>query len=758
MASAASSEDPSASGLTYLWELTEPDGSVVVPVNSLENVMSFSPDIEGVYTLRLTVDDGDNADVASTTVTVSQRRESDPKFTVNSTGNAVQNWVPMTFGQVFAQGRVANTDNLRAVMDDASMSFDLQMDAKTAWPDGSVKHAIVSGVMPSLDVASSRTFSIDSFGNPLGEAILLSDVLAGGFDATVEIILEGAVYTASAAELFNREAPKQWLAGAVASEWRVLSSLQDSDGNAHPHLAVQFNVRAFQGLNNIRVDFVIENNWTYEDDPSNHRYDVALTINGRDVYTKNDQIHFHHARWRKTFWSNDEPQMHIALNPVQFMSTKVMPNYDASLLNNIDETTLQNYGNTWQSTETTLYVPFTNNTLGFTLDGFGPMGNGLANTYMPSTGGREDIGPFPTWGAAYFLSQDARAKAATLGSGDLAGSWPIHYRDKNTGEPVSIQDYPAVNTEYTSPNPVTGLSERVALCSVNCGTPYYPDNAHQPSFAYLPYLVTGDYYYLEELLFWTNWSVLNQNPPYRDYQDGVVTGQVRSLAWVLRKMGQSADIIPDNHAMHDYFNTMLSKNLDYYINNYVVANPNDYGALRPGYSYPVLSPWMDDFFTWSIGYVTDLGFSEAKPILDWKAKFPVKRMGFTNGSDDDFCWIFASSYRLKIAPDVGADWYTDIADAYDATNGIVLGSDGLQFDDQGTDCASQEMATLIGLQQGEMIRWSGVAFGNPSVLQIALAASVDSGISGALDAWVRFSNRNVQPDYTINPAYAIVPR
>ena len=63
------------------------------------------------------------------------------------------------------------------------------------------------------------------------------------------------------------------------------------------------------------------------------------------------------------------------------------------------------------------------------------MGVGLANAYMPSTGGREDIGLLPGWAATYLLSMDKRAAEVTLGTGDLAGSWSIHYRDRQTDRP-----------------------------------------------------------------------------------------------------------------------------------------------------------------------------------------------------------------------------------------------------------------------------------------------------------------------------------
>ena len=38
------------------------------------------------------------------------------------------------------------------------------------------------------------------------------------------------------------------------------------------------------------------------------------------------------------------------------------------------------------------------------------------------------------------------------------------------------------------------------------------------------------------------------------------------------------------------------------------------------------STWMDDFFTWSVGHLVNLGFSNAENIFQYKANFPIGRM------------------------------------------------------------------------------------------------------------------------------------
>ena len=61
--------------------------------------------------------------------------------------------------------------------------------------------------------------------------------------------------------------------------------------------------------------------------------------------------------------------------------------------------------------------------------------------------------------------------------------------------------------------------------------PLIPDNAHQPSLAYVPYLLTGDRYYAEEMAFWANYGMLRTDPGdgVRGSQGILANNEVRGL-------------------------------------------------------------------------------------------------------------------------------------------------------------------------------------------------------------------------------------
>ncbi len=107
--------------------------------------------------------------------------------------------------------------------------------------------------------------------------------------------------------------------------------------------------------------------------------------------------------------------------------------------------------------------------------------------------------------------------------------------------------------------------------SNNCSTPYTPDVAHQPSLSYVPYLVTGDFFHLEELQFWANYNLFYWGD-HGGSQGLLVNNQIRAQAWGLRTLGHAAFITPDSHPLKAYFLNKLANNLNWYDTN-IVSNP-----------------------------------------------------------------------------------------------------------------------------------------------------------------------------------------
>ena len=748
--SGTNSADPDGDPLTYQWRIVaKPTGSNAVLANDKLALFSFKPDAAGQYELELVVNDGkvsSTADKMAVTALAPTIGTTVTTVKVEATSSTNQTNVPVTFGQVFAKGDIATGKTLVA-RTSTGTSIPLQVDAKATHADGSLRHAVFTAMLPSLAASKTETLElVSASASTASTGPVLSDVLNTNFDTVVSLNVGGTSYSASARNLLQTTQAKMWLDGSLTKEWEVSAPFKTSSGTAHPHLTARFSIRAYKGLESIWVSAVVENNWTFEPGSQNFIYDVSVTSSGQEVFSKLGLTHYHHARWRKEFWWGKQPSVHVKHDTKYLIATKAVPNYDQSLV--VPETALAGLATA------------------LTADKVGPMTIGLAHLYMPETGGRQDIGSLPRWSVLYLLSMDKRAKNAMLATADGAGSWPIHYRDKATNLPVRLDqdtDYDlrvgatnkwiSTHSNFNNSGPLP-----VPRCANNditlCKTPMTPDTAHQPSLVYLPYLVTGDHYYLEELQFWSVWNPLGTSPEYRGHEKGLFKfDQVRSQAWSLRTLAHNAFIAPDNDPLKKYFSDQVQYNADDYTQTYVNnTSANKLGFLNYISDAGTNKPWMDDFFTWATNYAVELGYETYRPLLQWKSKYPVGRM-----TAPGYCWIVGGVYEMKLAEPTSRNTpYETFKQAYDAT--LSWQNGGLDTAMITMPCAGSEMATHLKLKVGEMTGYSGSPTGFPSNMQPALAAAVDSGIVNASQAWTIFMSRTVKPDYSSEPQFSIIPR
>lgn len=629
--------------------------------------------------------------------------------------------VPVTFAHPFREGDVPAGLSLGARLEDGS-DVPIQVDEKARHADGSLRHAVITLMMPTLP-ADGRKKVIFYTKQPAANAtaVSLNDLIASGLDASVTLSLGGTTYRLSAAELLNNGQVRTWLQGGLVSEYIVGAPVRKADGTEHPHLAAYFHIRAYQGLSPVRVDVVLENDWSYVPNPRNFTYDVSIDVDGRRVYSRNALKHHHHARWHHQAWARgNAPSAHVRFDVKYLIATRAIPTYNPSI----------------QPTERLITDEYDK----IMASNVGPMGYGIVTTYMGTPGGREDLGPLPRWAAVYLLSQDPRALRATLAIGDTAASWNIHYRDKTTGYPVSIKDHPKVSW-YSADS---GAKTDTPSCTTDCDTGATPDVAHLPDLAYVPYLVTGDYYYLEELMFWGNHPLLQRNPEYREYDRGLLKSHAtRGQAWGLRTLAYAAYLTPDDHVLKPYFTEMVNNNLDWYRDHYTIegVSPmyNTMGRLRFWWDKPRLEhkTWMDDFFTWTVNQLVAMGFDKAIPIRDFKARYPLGRMGKMPG-DGGWCWAWAAPYQTVNGNDI-SDTFTSAYNANSSEEGWIPMS---QCPGPGAD----------------IHKYPSNPQGYVEILGAALTAAVDAGLPNADEAWALFESRARRPDWNNQgPDFAIVP-
>lgn len=391
-----------------------------------------------------------------------------------------------------------------------------------------------------------------------------------------------------------------------------------------------------------------------------------------------------------------------------FMSTKVTWNYDLNV--KIDEAGLQNTANQLAGANT------------------GPMGTAMLNPYMPNTGGRGEIGPLPLWTTQYLLSQDDRAFRSMMAIADAGASAPIHYRDDVTGYPLDVMTHPNVSVRFGTSSPPIPISSD--------STVWTPDTAHQPSLSYIPYLITGDSFYLDETLFWAAWNIASVDPSYREGSKGLIhANELRAQAWAMRSIAEAVWAAPDSQGMKSYFAARLTNNLAYY----KIAFPNHPLESPLGmisWSTEKASVWQNDYFSIVLSLLAENNEPDALSGLNWFTKFTVGR--FLNEANGFCVAAAAGNYWINKVNGVYVNTWVDLFNRnYPA--------------DVGKSCNS------LPVEEG----YPGWGAGYAASARAMLGATANAGITGARDAYVRWKAMTPMMDANIGggeTAWAIVPR
>lgn len=558
----------------------------------------------------------------------------------------------VTFGQPFVRGHVP-----RGVV--ATLNGQLlpaQVDVKRRHIDGSVRHAVISVAMPASIAASRAELELrqaDAMPST-ASGMAPADALAGGFDMVLEVTEGGQIYRASAAALLRAQAAR-WLDGPLATEFRLAGPL--TAGTApHPVFEALFDVRFFSSTS-ARVSVVFENalaNAARGERTASFR---ILDQRGQVLFSQGSVYVPAHARFRKVFdWGVQRAtRLHVAPRLAYIVATGAAPRYD--LTKTLDAQAITDIQ--------ALQAGGLNEVFG----------NGPIQSYMPTTGGRSDIGVLPQWDAVALYTGDPRASDVSIAAGEYAGSFPIHLRNPATRKPYSIDRNPTVSIGWWG-NAYSAPADQLPACASACPTKdglaetdprratgsiygriHQPDTAHQPSLGFVPYLLSGDPYFLDELQFWAAYDLIVMSPQYRLNGQGLVKDeQTRAQAWSLRTLAQAAWITPDAQAEERaYYEAKVASNLGWYNQNAVNSNPFgfwgeisnvaiDGGRPQAGFASNVrsmVSPWQIDYFIASLDYIAGLGYTDARPFRDWMAKLTIARFGGTHWPRAD-----ATAYQM----------------------------------------------------------------------------------------------------------------
>ena len=93
-----------------------------------------------------------------------------------------------------------------------------------------------------------------------------------------------------------------------------------------------------------------------------------------------------------------------------------------------------------------------------------------------------------------------------------------------------------------------------------------------PDMSFVPYLITGDRHYLDEIDAQATYVLISRIPSTDQHQDGIINtahNQVRAMGWGMRALSNAAYLGPDADPLKTYFETIVQNNVDSLVSVYI---------------------------------------------------------------------------------------------------------------------------------------------------------------------------------------------
>ena len=619
----------------------------------------------------------------------------------------------------------------------------LQVTARNAWPDGSLKFALLAG-RADLSAGTGLGVTLRRAGSSSasGTALTTADLRRTAITAEVACGSYGTVAWAGA----DWDAPFKTVAsGPVMSSW-IYRKAVGSDA----HLVAWLEVRHFVG-GSVEVLPWIENGYINVASPSNRSATYRFTLGGSERFNALVDLK-HHQRTplvsgaALSYWAGTAGELTVQHDALYMMASELVPSYF----------TRSGATDGLVAALPAAYTPLQRGSFNYDGDS------------MASSGYQDPIGLLPQHDVLYLTADSPNVFAAVVRNGYSAGRWGIHYRDEATQRPLRFTQHPTrVITDFQGFKDNGSSSTGTRTPVATGGNPPTWDIAHSPCVGYMAYLVTGRWYFMEEVQFSTTANYLGNgdNTALRTGSQGLVqtavdAWQTRSCAWDWRARVQALTVTPDDDVdLRSEFIRSVELNIDHFYGRYVAQPNNPYGWVMPGEQYngglDEGANWQQDFVTAAFGWsvAMDLPLSAAaktklNAFFQWKARSAVLRLGPVS----DFWFVNGSPYTMRIGTGLSVasyangtgPWLPNAAAVYAATYATR------------PSWFSQTEGVLSS--EYDIGSWPRAMWGN---LQPAISYAVRLGVPGALDAYNRMVSASnwpaIQSGLESRPVWGVRP-
>lgn len=505
------------------------------------------------------------------------------------------------FAEMFAPGALPRGTGIIAGTNPA------QADVKLRYPDGSAKFAIITLQTPPLRAAANAPLLLRASGTTTVTAVPIGPALSahaltiqatitpkGGSPQRFTIDLTRWYQQARAAQRLS-----PWLQGPLAHQIRLSRTLTGS-------LRLVADVTAYRS-GAIGADIQFNNDRAMTQSGSAMSETVAIALNGKTIYRAGPLTEHQYQDWHVVLRTDGRVPINVVHDIAALEQLGAIPHY--ALHPGAALSVLAHYQRAiakpgWDA----------------------PLAADGVQQYMPTTGGRGGIGPTTLANATWLISQNPIAAEYAIGQADASGAVPWHMWYPKTDNFLTTADIPNIWTDMRGgPHSyTTGLTQQVG------NTGWTADAAHQPDLAYIPYLLTGRRYDLDQLNAQASFAETDFWPAgqARNGGAGLVVGssnQLRGAAWDLREIAEAAYINPQHSAMRRYFAHMVAKNMAFLRQKMPVWQAREgqaYGYLPGAYGAgAAMPPWQQDFFAMVMGSLAQYHVPGARRVLHWQTHF-----------------------------------------------------------------------------------------------------------------------------------------
>lgn len=640
--------------------------------------------------------------------------------------------LPFCLGYAFQRGHIPSG---HTVVGD---TVALQASVKNRWPDGSVKFAVLSGRADlAVDTALVVHLSAATSSATSGPDLTLAQLKATG---AVAIIDAGSFGRASWSDNAWETPFRSWVSGPQMSSWVYRKPI-----GSDPHLVAWLEVRLYAG-GAVEVLPWLENGYLNVPKPMNKPAVYSFTLGPTRRFSASIDLP-HHARTpliagtALSHWLAADPGVTPSHDVLYLQASELVPTYSA-------------------------VTPASAPAVQQLVTGFQPLQKGnfdYQGDVMQATGYAPSIGLLPQHDVLYLTARSNLTYGAVVRNGYSAGRYGIHYRDESTNRPLRFSSYPTMTLTSGAGVSDAGASTTNTHPPQPAGTalPSW-DGSHQPSVGYMAYLLTGRWYFMEEVQFAATLNYLNVTDLYRQGAKGLFVDyrlQTRNTAWSFRTLVQALTVTPDDDTeLKAEFTNSVEANVAYFHAKYVAQPNNPYGIVQPGEDYskgtaPLrAAPWQQDFGTgvWGMALAMDLPISaEAKDrmraFFEWRARSVVGRLGPAG----TFWYVNAAPYTMAISPSLSPDfvkgtgpWYASWAAMYAATYNPTV----------------PWLGSTEGVLAAEILPGANAGLGN---LQPAIAYAVRHGVAGAANAYRRMRSGSnwgaLEAQFNTVPVWSVKP-